>query len=237
MTSLILASASPRRVEIIEKLGFEAVTMPSDIEERVKAADIPDTPKERVAFLSQLKASDIALRLIKAEKGGDESFLVIGSDTVVSAGNRILEKPRDKEEAREMIGLLAGRGHEVYTAVTLLSFSKGDILEGDAPTYDGKGENPEEILRLAEIFSKKGLLHQKTFTATTEVMVYPMTTEEIEDYISTNEPYDKAGAYAIQGRFSRFIEGIKGDYFTVMGLPSGRLYQEMKGILGRTGNV
>ena len=127
-----------------------------------------------------------------------EDVLVIGADTVVAAGSVILGKPRDRAEAVKMIGLLAGGVHQVYTGVTMIWIK------------DGKAVNTN------------------TFAEKTDVSVYPMTKEEIEAYVDSGEPMDKAGAYGIQGRFAAYIKGISGDYSNVVGLPVGRLYQELK---------
>ena len=126
-----------------------------------------------------------------------EEGIIIGADTVVSIDGKILGKPADTEEAREMIYKLQGKSHMVYTGVTVIAKS-GDMVSASS------------------------------FAEGTKVNVAPMTENEIEAYISTDEPYDKAGAYGIQGLFGKFIEGIKGDYFNVVGLPVHRLYEELK---------
>ena len=123
-----------------------------------------------------------------------ENDVVLGADTVVYAGGRILGKPADKDEAREMIRLLAGNVHSVFTGFTLV-FDNGKTI---------------------------------TDYAETKVYVYPMNDEEIEDYISTNEPYDKAGAYGIQGIFGRYVEKIDGDYNNVVGLPVSKILYILK---------
>jgi septum formation protein len=116
---------------------------------------------------------------------------------VVAADGEILGKPKNREDARQMISLLQGRTHMVYTGVTLL-------------------------------LCQNGQMENLTFSEGTKVKVAPMSEKEIEDYIDTDEPYDKAGAYGIQGAFSKYIEGIEGDYFNVVGLPVHRVYEEMK---------
>lgn len=127
-----------------------------------------------------------------------EEGIIIGADTVVSLDDKILGKPADKEQARKMIQGLQGRSHKVYTGVTVIEKREGD-----------------EISR--NIFSEE-----------TTVKVAPMSKQEVEDYISLEEPYDKAGAYGIQGTFAKYIEGIEGDYFNVVGLPLHRLYEQLK---------
>lgn len=129
---------------------------------------------------------------------GKEDFVVIGADTVVSAWGRILGKPADKEEAARMLKDLQGGSHQVYTGVTL-AWKYKDM----APMY-------------------------ATFSECTDVTMYAMTDEEIQRYVDSGEPMDKAGAYAIQGLCAAHIQGICGDYNNVVGLPVGRLCQELK---------
>lgn len=188
---IILASASPRRKELLKQIGLSFKTMPSLKEEAVTKT----TPEEIVEELSYQKAVDICGQLSETMK---EDFVVIGADTVVSCWGEIMGKPKDKEDAFQMIWKLQGKSHQVYTGVTL--------------AWKYKGE--------------PAMFH--TFHECTDVTVYPMTEEEIESYIDSGEPMDKAGAYAIQGLFAAHIQGICGDYANVVGLPIGRLYQEMK---------
>lgn len=129
---------------------------------------------------------------------GKEDFVVIGADTVVSAWGKILGKPADKEEAARMLKGLQGGSHQVYTGVTLAWKYKDT----------------------ASMYA--------TFSECTDVTLYAMTDEEIQRYVDSGEPMDKAGAYAIQGLFAAHIQGICGDYNNVVGLPVGRLCQELK---------
>lgn len=129
---------------------------------------------------------------------GKEDFVVIGADTVVSAWGKILGKPADKEEAARMLKDLQGGSHQVYTGVTLAWKYKDT----------------------ASMYA--------TFSECTDVTLYAMTDEEIQRYVDSGEPMDKAGAYAIQGLFAAHIQGICGDYNNVVGLPVGRLCQELK---------
>ena len=245
MTKYILASASPRRVEILGKLGFEFTTEVSEAEEKLKNDFNKLQPKEKVEELSFIKAADVAESLIltKETEEGD-AYIVIGADTVVSVDGEILEKPRDKADAGRMIELIQGRSHEVYTGVTLIYIPK-EVLENRGVKEGNKylelfkilenqmkeSDNSEETAEIGNII--KALLSEnklivRTFSEKTEVSVYPMNEAEVEGYISTLEPYDKAGGYAIQGRFQAYIEKINGDYSTVVGLPAGRLYHEIK---------
>jgi len=188
---IILASASPRRKELLKQAGLSFKTMPSTKEEKITK----ELPSEIVEELSYQKAVDICGQLAGTMK---EDFVVIGADTIVSSWNKVMGKPKDKEEAFDMLWELQGKSHQVYTGVTL------------AWKYQ---DEPAMFY---------------TFNECTDVTVFPMTEEEIEKYIDSKEPMDKSGAYAIQGRFAAYVQGICGDYANVVGLPVGRLYQEMK---------
>ena len=200
---LVLASASPRRRELLSQIGLEFTVMPSTKEENAKTTEAGALVQE----LSRQKAVDIWEQLsggqgqnpdADQEQISEETqepnlngkrqpeLLVIGADTVVCCEGKILGKPHSREAAAEMLTALQGRSHEVYTGVTLYSQSE------------------------------------------TQVELYPMTEVEISEYIDSKEPMDKAGAYGIQGLGARFVKGIRGDYNNVVGLPVGRLYQELK---------
>lgn len=188
---IYLASASPRRKELLRQVGLSFKVVPSTVEEKITK----EKPDEVVEELSYQKAVDVCGRLA-AE--GKEDFVVIGADTVVSAWGKILGKPSDKEEAARMLKDLQGGSHQVYTGVTL-AWKYKDM----APMY-------------------------AAFSECTDVTMYAMTDEEIRRYVDSGEPMDKAGAYAIQGLFAAHIQGICGDYNNVVGLPVGRLCQELK---------
>lgn len=130
--------------------------------------------------------------------GSSSPVLVIGADTVVAQDGEILGKPVDEADAVRMLRELQGREHSVFTGVTLIRIAG-----------DGKRE-------------------QKTFSEETKVSFYPMSEEEIEAYVATGEPMDKAGAYGIQGKAFVYVKGISGDYYNVVGLPAARIYQEMR---------
>ena len=180
---LILASASPRRKELLERIGLDFTIVPARGEERISCTE----PNKVVEELSYQKASEVCQR-------AEEGTVVLGSDTVVALDNRILGKPGSEEEAYEMLSSLQGREHDVYTGVTLME--KGGRCV--------------------------------TFSCRTSVKVFPMSEQEIWDYIKTKDPMDKAGAYGIQGIFCAYVEEIRGDYNTVVGLPVSRVYQELK---------
>ena len=181
---IILASQSPRRRELLERMGILSFEV---IPARGEVVLDPALPPERlVEELSRQKAAEVAA-------GAAPEALVIAADTVVAVDGRVLGKPADPEDAVRMLTALSGREHTVYTGVT--------IRRG--------GEEATE--------------HEAT-----AVRFRPLTPEEIRTYVSTGEPMDKAGAYGIQGRFAAFIREISGSYTNVMGLPVGRLYQELK---------
>lgn len=168
---LILASKSPRRKELLSLITTEF---------EIKSADVDETlpknisPENAVLYLSKIKAEPF-------ENGYDT---VIGADTVVAVDGRILGKPKNREDAFNMLKLLSGKSHSVFTGVTVIS-----------PTG------------------------RKSFYAETKVKFFELTDEEINAYIETHEPFDKAGAYGIQGKGSLLVEEIHGDYFNVVGLP------------------
>ena len=138
-------------------------------------------------------------KAVDVAKEMPEGTVILGSDTVVAADGKILGKPKSHEEAYEMIRRLAGRSHQVYTGVCIVK--KGP--EGEADTV-------------------------VSFYDETDVNVSPMTEKEIREYADSEEPMDKAGSYAVQGFFARYIEGLKGSYANVMGLPVHLVYQELK---------
>lgn len=186
----MLASASPRRQELLKQIGLAFAVCPSHREERITKSE----PAQIVQELSAQKAEDIFSQLSK----GPEAVLVIGSDTIVACDGRIMGKPKSEEDACAMLSLLQGRSHQVYTGVTVLWQENGERSGGSF-----------------------------TFYESTDVEFYPMSREEIAAYTATGEPMDKAGAYGIQGRCAAHIKGIRGDYNNVVGLPVGRLYQEL----------
>lgn len=192
---IILASASPRRRELLTQIGLEFEVRVSDVEEVVTATE----PAKVVEELSAQKAKAVFGELLRERRMGE---LVIGADTVVAVDGKILGKPKDKEDAARMLKQLAGRTHEVYTGVTVMCF---------------------------DLFAKGGApMLEKSFHEKTSVTFFSMTDSEIEEYVNSKDCMDKAGAYGIQGFFARYIKGIQGDYNNVVGLPVGRLYQEIK---------
>ena len=178
---LILASASPRRAEILRTVGWPFEALPADIDETRRAGEDAVAYVERIA---RAKAEGPALRV--------PGSTILGADTVVVIEDEILGKPRDDEDARRMLRLLRDRWHQVLTGVAL--------VDGDT----GSAKVAHEV---------------------TEVRFAAMSEDEIDWYVATGEPRDKAGAYAIQGQGARFIKEIRGDYFNIVGLPVRLLYE------------
>lgn len=181
MKHIILASASPRRKEILELADLKFDIMPSNAQEiTTKTA-----PNEVVMELASIKAKDIY-------KKSEKQSMIVGADTVVAYQGQILGKPTDEADAKRMLTMLSGQTHEVYTGVCIIE--------------DGK---------------------TKTFYEETKVTFYEISDEQIDHYIKTGEPMDKAGSYGIQGKAAVFIKGIEGDYYNVVGFPIARFLQEI----------
>ena len=177
----ILASASPRRQELLQLITEDFKVIPADIDETVPDnINIFSAPE----FLAVQKARHIANLY--------PSHLVIGADTSVFCDEIMLGKPKHERDATEMLKMLSGRQHKVITGCAI-----------------AKGNN------------------SISFSETTFVEFFPLTDEEINNYIKTGEPFDKAGAYGIQGKGSLLVKGIYGDYFNVVGLPVARLKKEI----------
>ena len=264
--SIILASGSPRRRELLTQIGIRFEVIPALSEERTESSD----PQEICRSLATVKAEEVAQRImdactacvvqqetknckagrigektegqtedlsnsgepgeeqpetrsisgetekrqpeirsisgmteksslypgIPAEVAASRRVRVIGADTIVVLRREILGKPKDAADAARMLSELSGRAHEVMTGVCVI-----DICEGQK-------------------------VSEASFSECTKVFVSRLTSQDIEDYIATGEPFDKAGAYGIQGVFARYIERIDGDYNNVVGLPVGRLFRE-----------
>ena len=185
---LILASASPRRKELLEKIGLPFTIQPAKGEERITQK----SPAAVVMELSRQKAEEIA-----AAQTGE--CIILGAETVVAKGEEIMGKPKDAADAKRMLKSIADDCHQVYTGVTLIR----------------TGAHPQSV----------------TFQEKTDVFLYPISDAELDSYIASGDPMDKAGAYGIQGNFAIHVKGIAGDYYNVVGLPIGRVYQELKRML------
>jgi septum formation protein len=190
---VILASASPRRAEILTVAGIPFVVRASKIDESRLPGESPENMVERLA---RAKAEDVARELLPAGP-----TIILGADTVVVVNGEILGKPGNAATAREMLLKLRGREHRVITGFALLRVQHKQIHVG----------------------------HE-----TTRVWFSEITDAEIDSYVATGEPFDKAGAYAIQGIAGRYIPRIEGCYFNVVGLPMARVWEAMKDLGCRT---
>lgn len=195
MKRIVLASASPRRRELLSQIGVEFEVKPADGEERI----ISTEPSKVVEELSGQKAMFTAKALEKENGHVPKGCIVLGADTIVSYEGRILGKPSDKEDAIQMLSMLQGNTHQVYTGVTVLK-------------------------------EKQGSWKFHIFFECTDVIFYPVTREEIVEYVNSGDPMDKAGSYGIQGAWGAYVKGIRGDYNNVVGLPVARLIYETKKI-------
>lgn len=180
--TLVLASASPRRRELIALLGVPYRVTPVDVDETP-----PDghAPREVVMFLARQKALEVAK--------DEQDAVVLGADTVVVCEGEILGKPRDADDALQMLRRLNGREHQVFTGVALLDVKQGTVVR------------------------------EQCDAVCTRVWFREVDDEHLRRYIATGEPMDKAGAYGAQGYGSTLIERIEGCYFNVVGLPVSRV--------------
>ncbi|HAT4251873.1 TPA: Maf-like protein [Clostridium perfringens] len=183
---VILASKSPRRVEILEKIVKEFEVVQSNFDENT--IDFKGDIEKYVKDLSRNKAIEVSKRL-------NEPSIVIAADTVVFQSGKVLEKPKNEEDAFSMLSSLSGNTHKVYSGICLIN------------TYD------DTVV---------------TDCDCTEVRFSELNSRQIRNYINSGEPMDKAGAYGIQGLGGAFVEGIKGCYYNVMGLPLNKLYKALE---------
>ena len=193
MRNVILASSSPRRIEMMRNCGFDPAIKPADVDETLPEGI---SMKDAVMFLALKKALAVEKEYLEENGAPDaeNAPLIIAADTVVyKDGFGIMGKPSDRDDARRMIKAISGTSHQVATGSAL-------IVPGQ---------------------TKRRVLFDVT-----EVFVRAMKDEEIEEYLDTDEPYDKAGAYAIQGIFGRYIEKYEGDFNTVVGFPIDHILKE-----------
>lgn len=239
MKQIILASASPRRSELLKQLGLDFDIIPSCGEETITKTD----PEEVVKELAVQKASEVRDHILRKAFGKEGAELskesealfptlkIIGADTVVVYNGEIFGKPADKEDAKRMLTILQGKTHQVYTGVCVITLNeKGTQWKESGNCQQCKRESFDETVR-KKIRGIKEETNRKTdivtvFAEKTDVTMYPLAEREILEYIETKEPMDKAGAYAIQGISARFIKSICGDYNNVVGLPIARLWRE-----------
>lgn len=180
--NLILASSSPRRQELLKQVNIPfTIRKPAIDETQITTKD----PVEKVQQLAIRKGRAIQIQ--------NEYEVILAADTVVSYEQTIFEKPKNKEEAFNMIHSLSGETHDVYTGVNIRSTE-----------------------------------HESIFVERTKVVFWPLSKSEIEWYVSTDDPYDKAGAYGIQSLGAIFVKEIIGDYYNVVGLPLSRVVRELR---------
>jgi len=196
--TIVLASASPRRQELLRNAGIPFTVRPASIDETLLAGEAPRECAERLA-------REKALAVFQS----NPQQWVLGADTIVVVDDVILGKPCDAEDAARMLRLLSGRTHLVITGVCIV----GPVVSGQAPVISGQWSVAS---------------HTKTSSETTLVTMCEISDDEIRSYVATGEPMDKAGAYAIQGVASRWIARIEGDYSNVVGLPVALVYRMLR---------
>ncbi|MFS0780753.1 Maf family protein [Bacillus sp. 1P06AnD] len=181
MKSLLLASSSPRRKELLALLDLPFRTFSSDIDETIQPGTPPEEAVKQLAYKKALAASSVY-----------QQSIVIGCDTIVVHNGQILGKPKDHKDAFRTLSMLSGQTHAVYTGVCIMTNE----------TYT--------------------CFYEKTM-----VTFWKLDSRDIEAYIDSGEPFDKAGSYGIQGKAALFVKGIQGDYYSVVGLPVSRLAREL----------
>lgn len=179
--NVILASASPRRKELLGKFGIPFLIRVADIDETMDPGKLPF---DEVGRVSRAKALAVP---------HDDTDVVIAADTIVVCENKVLGKPHDENEAKDTLRLLSGRDHQVMTGCTVL---RGSTI--------------------------------RTFTEVTDLHFRQLRESEIEKYVLSGEPMDKAGSYGIQGGAALFCQRLSGDYYNVMGLPVCRLGEVLR---------
>lgn len=190
---LLLASASPRRCELLSDAGFTIVTCPQDIDESPKVGEKPEALVERLAYQKALAARFEA-------KPGD---VILAADTIVALDGIKLGKPADADDAKRMLRMLSGREHTVSTGVCIIVGEKDTSVP----------------------------LSIKSFFETTKVEFFELSDAEIDAYVATGEPMDKAGAYGIQGLGRALVKRLDGDYFNVVGLPVARVLRMLDSMI------
>jgi len=219
---LYLASSSPRRQELVRLLG-----LPHEV--RVSAADETTAPGLAPADI----VSSLALRkAFTVHRGGlPEPGVILGADTIVVADGRVLGKPKHDQEACDMLQMLQGRTHEVYSGVALVDSEWNCDSDSDAAAAVGSASFRSAAQAVGELASYRQLAADESGQArvlsgysVSRVTFRPMSAAEIRAYAATGEPKDKAGAYAVQGIGAVFVEKLEGDFFSVMGLPLCLLY-------------
>ena len=218
---LVLASGSQRRRELLTMCGYDYEIIVSNADETIDEND----PESFVRALSLRKAKEVFDRLSAA---GRRDFSVIGSDTVVAFQKDgetkpvIIGKPKDAKDAVRILSMLSGKTHRVFTGVSVIA----DIPDENAAAQCS-------IRKKAEIQTECSIQEKaeiQTECSITEVTFETLSPDEIADYVNSGDPLDKAGSYGIQGPFGMFVREIRGNYFTVIGMPIPVLYKMLKKI-------
>ena len=186
---IILASGSPRRRELMHLIGLKFRVITSSFEENLDKNEFKEAC-QYCLITAKHKALDV-IKNLEIKGTVNKGTILISSDTIVEIDNTILEKPKDRDDAIKMLTLLRGRTHQVHTSICL---------------YSNMNDN-------------KKLVEVDSFVSTSSITFSKFSDDDLLYYVSTSEPYDKAGSYGIQGLGSVFVESISGDYFTIMGFP------------------
>ncbi|AKG37802.1 Maf family protein [Paenibacillus durus] len=243
ITPIILASGSPRRRELLSLLGLPFDVIPREADESFPAEWEP----EQIVSALALRKAEAVLPL-----AGERSGVILGSDTIVVLEGRILGKPADEEESREMLTALQGRSHKVYTGVACIKLGDGvnggmlregisaeaALVKMAAPAFSSPGKPGSNENTGSDSVWLGGIGRYRVLSQSpngepaaiagyteSRVTFRPMSAQEIDGYIKTGEPMDKAGSYGVQGIGSLFIEKIEGDFYSIMGLPLNLLYR------------
>ncbi len=247
---LILASASPRRQELLRNARFVFKVMPAEVPEELREGE---SPTDFACRLAHDKARAIFEKLTGTNNSGsadasragscNSNLFVLGADTIVVVDEHILGKPNDEADAARMLRLLSGRTHEVTTGVCVVGYASRQSLTGgrsqdqadkpelaNAPLkqkrleWATQAENGERKTENGE----RGEFFEDLRSQTTQVTFAELSEQEIQDYVHTGESMDKAGAYGIQGVASRWVTRVDGDYFNVVGLPVQLVYRMLR---------
>jgi len=238
---VILASGSPRRKELLESIGIDFSVWVPEVDETLAPGWSPAEAVEQLAYRKGRAVAEQVLRepspfafepAVSATVNIELPVLVIAADTIVVLDGEVMGKPADAEEACRMLRRLSGRQHEVYSGLAVFCADKtatGETVPGLSGGHSAVPLADIGGYRIAATSpgGKPSVLVGHTVS---KVTFGPMTEEEIEAYVKTGEPLDKAGAYGIQGNGAVFIEKIEGDFFSIMGLPLRLLYRMLQAL-------
>ncbi|HET7890491.1 MAG TPA: Maf family protein [Candidatus Sulfotelmatobacter sp.] len=210
---IVLASASPRRQELLRNAGIPFQVHPADIDETPLTGEAPRDCAERLAREKAI-----------AVWGDRPQDTVLGADTIVVVDEALLGKPANAEDAVRMLQLLSGRVHQVITGLCIVRAADSGQWSVSSETRQRGTASPQRRYEILRTENRE----QRTASEITLVTMSELSDEEIREYVSTGEPMDKAGAYAIQGMASRWIPRIEGDYSNVVGLPVALVYRMLQ---------